>query len=85
MCFPLPEERITRILFFKNLPEAEFLCYRKVTTNVDVESWQKRGFAGREEDIVSRTALLLILTGEIHLCCTALWKRLSMPQVHQST
>lgn len=35
--FSLPEERTVRILFCKNLPEAEFLCYRKVT-NVDTDS-----------------------------------------------
>lgn len=42
MYFPLPEEGITRILLCKNLPEAEFLCYRNVITNVDIEHDQKR-------------------------------------------
>lgn len=35
--FSLPEKRTTIILFCKNLPEAEFLCYRKVI-NVDMDS-----------------------------------------------
>lgn len=84
--FPLPEERITRISFCKNLPESQFLCYRKVITNVDIASRQKRGFARRKEDTVSRTALLLFLTSEIQPYCIALWKSLAMPQVppHQS-
>lgn len=79
MYFPLPQERITRILFCKNLPEAEFLCYRKVITDIDIESKWNRGFAGREEDSVSRTALLLILTSEAQPCC--LWKTFTLPKV----
>lgn len=81
MYFPLPQETITRILFCKNLPEAEFLCYRKVITDTDIESQQKRGFAGREEDCVSRRALLLILTSEVQPWCAALWKTFTLPQV----
>lgn len=72
---------ITRISFCKNLPEAEFLCYRKVITDTGIESQRKRGFAGREEDCVSRRALLLILTSEVQPCCAALWKTFTLPQV----